>query len=61
MLALEVNHECCFLFRMAKSENTLCNTRKHHCAYDTLQLMKTLKEGCKLAARGEKGLELPRG
>ena len=59
--ALEVNHECCFLFRQAKSENTLCNARRHHCLFDTLSLMKSLKHGCSLAAEGKPGLALKRG
>ena len=61
MLALNVSSECCFVFRLPKTEETICNARQHHCQLETMQLLKTLKEGCKLAAEGKAGLELSRG
>jgi hypothetical protein len=41
-----INGECCFVFRLAVGEQTICNAKKFHCIFSTLQLLKSLKEGC---------------
>ncbi len=54
-----VNSACCFVFRLPVGEQTICNAKKFHCLFSTLQLLKSLKEGCKSA--GKDGLQLPQG
>lgn len=59
LIAAGINKECCFIFKLEVGETTICNAKPYHCIYDTLVLLKTMKEGCKNA--GTDGLELPEG